>query len=157
MKEEIKSQDNLFNKRKFNGVEWLTDTSSLREDSINLLDRSTLFLLRERLELPCGSMVSIQHSEGHYCDVRSWFGNENDVMGLDYLEHYNKQITKKSPEDITVELGFPNFEDERLREYAEDPDNPMDTVYAYVPITLVEEIINDKLNDYYGEQNEVKS
>jgi hypothetical protein len=44
-----------------------------------------------------------------------------------------------------VELGFPSFvPDETIMDYAEEPDNPKETVYGYVPIELVEEMIASK-------------
>lgn len=42
-----------------------------------------------------------------------------------------------------VELGYPTEEDDRLDEYVEDPDRPLDTVYGYVPIELVAQILDD--------------
>ena len=57
--------------------------------------------------------LSVQASEYHYSEPR-----ENCV-------EYNK-----------VEIGFPNFKfsEDFIIKYAEDIDNPLDTVYAYVPI-----------------------
>ena len=40
------------------------------------------------------------------------------------------------------ELGFPSRADELISEYAEDKENPTDTVYLYVPRTVVEQLIN---------------
>lgn len=39
------------------------------------------------------------------------------------------------------EVGFPNQREELLMPYAEDPKTPTETVYGYVPVTLVEQII----------------
>ena len=36
-----------------------------------------------------------------------------------------------------VECGFPNAVPEFILEYADDIENPTDTVYAYVPVELV--------------------
>ena len=41
----------------------------------------------------------------------------------------------------SVELGFPSIEDELINEYAED-EPYTETVYGYVPIEIVEELIN---------------
>lgn len=41
----------------------------------------------------------------------------------------------------TCEVGFPNQREELLMPYAEDPETPTETVYGYVPVTLVEQII----------------
>lgn len=40
-----------------------------------------------------------------------------------------------------VEIGFPNKEEPLLAAYAEDPECPTKTVYPYVPVKLVLEVI----------------
>lgn len=40
------------------------------------------------------------------------------------------------------ELGFPNMEDDLIKSYAEDSDNLTETVYAYVQIGVVIQLIN---------------
>lgn len=65
-----------------------------------------------------GFRVSIQGNETGYCNPRNNTGP--------YTE---------------VELGFPNRVDNLIMGYAEDPDNPSDTVYAYVPSEVVLEMI----------------
>ena len=40
-----------------------------------------------------------------------------------------------------VELGYPSAMEGLLMDYAEDRDRPTDTVYAYVPVTLVNDVI----------------
>ena len=65
--------------------------------------------------------VSIQASSGHYSSPR-----------VDGLSCYYE-----------VELGFPNFKfsDDFISKYAEDVDEPKDTVYGYVPLhELAEEL-----------------
>lgn len=60
--------------------------------------------------------VSIQASEHAYCSPR-----------------------KNCSKYTHVELGFPNFKfsDNFISKYAEDKQNPLDTVYGYVPIEEV--------------------
>lgn len=41
----------------------------------------------------------------------------------------------------SVELGFPSDSDELILEFAEDPHAPCETVYAYVPIQIVNLLI----------------
>lgn len=41
----------------------------------------------------------------------------------------------------SVELGFPSVEDELINEYAEDGMDYTKTVYGYVPIEIVEKLI----------------
>ena len=50
-------------------------------------------------------------------------------------EYYNAEFYKK------VELGYPNLKDDLIIEYAETPDKPTETVYGFVPIELVEKLI----------------
>ena len=38
---------------------------------------------------------------------------------------------------LEVELGFPSAPDNLIHPYAEDGENPTDTVYAYVPVDTV--------------------
>ena len=66
-----------------------------------------------------GFSVSVQASETSYCNPR--------VNGADKYS--------------SVELGFPNMDDELISEYAEDPSHPCDTVYGYVPVGLVNLLI----------------
>lgn len=60
--------------------------------------------------------LSIQASDFHYCSPR-----EN----CDYYDE--------------VEIGFPNFNfsDDFISKYAEDKDDPQNTVYGYVPISEI--------------------
>lgn len=39
------------------------------------------------------------------------------------------------------EIGFPNREEELIKQYAEDPKNLTETVYGYVPVKLIDEVI----------------
>ena len=73
---------------------------------------------RPRLFCNDGFSISVQASSFHYCKPR-----------LDGIQDYE-----------SVELGFPNMEDELINEYAED-DNYTETVYGYVPIEVVERLI----------------
>lgn len=75
---------------------------------------------RPRLYCNDGYSISVQASAFHYCSPR-----------LNGLQDYK-----------SVELGYPSAEDELINEYAEDGDmNYTDTVYGYVPIEIVEKLI----------------
>ena len=83
----------------------------------------------DRLRRPCskivcadGFQVSVQASRTHYCEPRDDHGP--------YTE---------------VELGYPNMPVAAWLEYAEDPDRPTTTVYGYVPIEVVEVVL-----EYHG-------
>ena len=74
---------------------------------------------RPRLYCNDGYSVSVQASEFHYCSPR-----------LNGLQDYK-----------SVELGLPSMEDELINEYADSGDDYTDTVYGYVPIEIVEKLI----------------
>lgn len=74
---------------------------------------------RPRLYCNDGYSISVQDSEFHYCSPR-----------LNGLQDYK-----------SVELGYPSAEDELINEYAENALDYTDTVYGYVPIEVVEKLI----------------
>ena len=63
--------------------------------------------------------MSVQASRNHYCEPRT-----------DDATYYN-----------TVEVGFPSQASDLLMEYAGDRDHPTQTVYGYVPESVVLEVI----------------
>lgn len=73
---------------------------------------------RPRLLCNDGFSISVQASKFHYCRPR-----------LDGAQDYE-----------AVELGYPSDEDELINDYAED-DDYTNTVYGYVPIEVVEKLI----------------
>lgn len=75
--------------------------------------------IRPQVVCKDGFKISVQASKFHYCEPRV----NGDVI---YEE---------------VELGYPNMEDELIAEYAEDPDRLTKTVYAYVPVDIVNQLI----------------
>jgi hypothetical protein len=75
----------------------------------------------DRVECADGFSVSVQASQFHYCTPREDGGPWTHV-----------------------ELGFPSARPEpwrKWRKYAEDADRPTDTVYAYVPVQMVIDLI----------------
>ena len=75
--------------------------------------------VRPRIVCNDGFSVSVQASVHTYCTPR-----------IDGADEYT-----------SVELGFPSAEDKLIIEYAEDPDEPTETVYGYVPINIVVKLI----------------
>jgi hypothetical protein len=67
-----------------------------------------------------GLSLSVQASVTHYCYPRNGIGPWT-----------------------TVEIGFPSACVEELMEYADDPDYPTGTVYGWVPVEVVEAVINN--------------
>lgn len=84
-----------------------------------LYDGSEYELNRPRLVCADGFSVSVQASEYHYCWPR--------INGAEKYE--------------SVELGYPNLEDTLITDYAEDDDRLTDTVYGYVPVHIVCELV----------------
>lgn len=73
-----------------------------------------------RIHCPDGYNVSIQANYGAYCEPRI----------DDSPDGYAK-----------VELGYPSSIDEEFKPYAEDKDDWSNTVYAYVPVDIVNKVI----------------
>lgn len=44
---------------------------------------------------------------------------------------------------VAVEIGYPSERVEEFMEYAENPDDPTDTVYGQVPVAVVEAVVNN--------------
>lgn len=68
-----------------------------------------------------GLTLSVQASHLHYCSPRNDEGPYS-----------------------TVEIGFPSEKVEEFMEYAEDAENPTQTVYARVPVEVVLQVINSR-------------
>jgi hypothetical protein len=67
-----------------------------------------------------GFSMSVQADEYTYCSPRNSIGPWN-----------------------SVEIGFPSERVERFMKYAEDESNPTETVYGYVPLEVVAEVVKD--------------
>lgn len=66
-----------------------------------------------------GFSMSVQARSGSYCTPR-----------IDNAERYT-----------AVEVGYPSHAEPLLLEYADEPDRPTDTVYGYVPTSVVTLVI----------------
>lgn len=101
----------------------------------NHLISRTLVVLKD------GTCMSIQASRYHYCEPRDNNGPYTHV-----------------------EIGFPSRSMPELLEFAEDRDNPTDTVYSYVPVDVLNEVIKKAggrvnsrdLAKAYNERNDLK-
>lgn len=76
--------------------------------------------LRPRIICKDGFSMSVQASQYHYCEPRE------DLDEGDYTE---------------VEVGLISQEEELLEEYAEDHDDPITTLYCFVPLEVIDEVI----------------
>ena len=66
-----------------------------------------------------GFEMSVQAHDGAYCSPR-----------IDNAEKYT-----------SVEIGFPSAREPMLMDYAEEVNNPTETVYGYVPVQTVTNVI----------------
>lgn len=80
--------------------------------------RCSINFPRPRVQCADGYSVSVQAGWGIYSAPR------------EDADHYTK-----------VELGYPSHVDDELLPYAENPEDPTNTVYGYVPVELVDHVI----------------
>ena len=81
----------------------------------------------ERIKCVDGFSLSVQAHDGAYCVPRDGQAQSWEL----------------------VEVGFPSEKPEGIMQYCESPENPTETVYGYVPVELVEELI-----EHHGGQAE---
>lgn len=70
-----------------------------------------------------GFHMSVQHSSYHYCHPQ-----------FDFAE-------RKGLEFVSYEVGYPSEKVDILMPFAENPEQPTSTVYAYVPAQIVEQVV----------------
>lgn len=103
---------------KFDLNAYLLDPEKLKEDFKSPMARAGGF--RQVQEILCadGLRLSVQASFTHYCAPRDSVGPWTHV-----------------------EVGYPSQSVPELLEYADEPDYPTGTVYGYVPVAVIEEIV----------------
>lgn len=75
---------------------------------------------RDRIVCKDGFSMSVQAGSGLYCSPRECL---------------------EDGEYESVEIGFPSCEESLINTYAENPSDYTDTVYGYVPVEIVDEVI----------------
>lgn len=107
----------------------INKTKNYETDVINMFLRKTkaytpsgLIANRPAFVFGDGTVLSIQASEDRYCRPRA-----------DEATFYS-----------AVECGYPTREIEELKKYAEDPDYLTETVYPYVPVEILNELVKEK-------------
>lgn len=66
-----------------------------------------------------GFEMSVQAHDGAYCTPR-----------IDNAKKYT-----------SVEIGFPNKKEPMIMQYCDEPGKPLDTVYGYVPVQVVTNVL----------------
>ncbi len=92
---------------------------SQRQDNGRGLTDNSEYPLAKRITCKDGFSLSVQATQGSYCSPRNNIGPWYEV-----------------------EVGFPSAEPELILSYAEDQDRPTETVYPYVEIELVDQLID---------------
>lgn len=77
-----------------------------------------------------GTSLSIQYHSGAYITGRPNQTKQPSVIKTDDI--------------VDVEIGYPSRVIKEIIGYAEDPESPLDTVYPYVPVWLVDRIISQR-------------
>lgn len=80
---------------------------------------TTIDMPKKRILCADGFSMSVQASDFHYCHPR--------VSGLGFYSEY--------------EVGFPSAEEPLLTPYAEEPSALTATVYSYVPVRVIVDVI----------------
>lgn len=87
----------------------------------------------------------ISATEGYFGLVKRLYCNDGFNMSVQAC-CYNYCSPRVDPDQTdgywNVEVGFPSEKEDLLMEFAESPDNPTETVYGYVPIDVVIQVIN---------------
>lgn len=83
---------------------------------------------RTRIILADGHGASVQASETHYCRPRQ-------TISIGELKHLNVPYYE-------YEIGFPSFKADEWMVCAETPEEPTGTVYGYVPVDVVQAVID---------------
>jgi hypothetical protein len=81
--------------------------------------KTDTFYRRPRIYCNDGFNFSVQGGDGKYSTPRR---NEKEFMAM--------------------EIGFPSNREESILEFAEDRDNPTETVYGYVDNKLIQQVID---------------
>ena len=81
--------------------------------------QTEMYYVRPRIFCNDGFVFSVQGGENHYSTPRN---NDKEFMAM--------------------EIGFPSEVEELILEFAEDRDNPTDTVYGWVDNKIIQEVID---------------
>ena len=103
-------------------------SSTLRVSNLLPFDEDTTFRMFEGFKLKDDLWLSVQASYGHYCSPRKTLLNLEDYRSMEFA------LMDKEGNFTSVSEILPDFPKlEEIEEYR-------DTVYAYVPVNLINEL-----------------
>lgn len=91
-------------------------------DWVNTFFKYNRTIESRKMTLNDGTTMSVQASHFHYCSPR-----------IDDAETYE-----------SVEVGFPSCVIMEIMEYAESDDRPTETVYGWVPVKILNQVIESR-------------
>lgn len=106
-------------------------------ESVEVENRPAYSNIKEFLKETCVIEYGIQRTRPR---IRCRDGFEMSVQAGAML-YSAPRLNLINGEYIACEIGFPNRAEELIEQYAENPRNLTSTVYAYVPVELIDEII----------------
>lgn len=92
-----------------------------QESYYSKYDEDHAYRMAQHLTLKDGTKLSIQASHAHCCTPRK------TIRDYKAYTHF--------------EIGFPSVKIQSLMEFAEDQEKPTDTVYGYVPKSIIDKIV----------------
>lgn len=105
-------------------VSWWRKVSAEEFYSLGETEQENAFVLMKRIICDDWFSMSVQANYWAYCwPIRTTIRNK-------YMSFYD-----------TYEVGYPSESEDLLLEYAENSDNPTETVYPYVPKEVIEAVI----------------
>lgn len=102
-------------------------------------------LVRPRVICNDGFSISVQANECAYCLPRISQGLLDEKLYFKGTFNFDRDVASGFIDEfipyVEVELGYPSEVEEDLLPYAEDESDPTNTVYGYVPIEIVDSMI----------------
>ncbi len=102
-------------------------------------------LVRPRVVCNDGFTISVQANECAYCTPRISQGLADGKLYFKGTFNFDRDVAYGFIDEfipyVEVELGYPSEVEEDLLPYAEDESDPTNTVYGYVPVEIVDSMI----------------
>lgn len=119
--------------------------------NVTIIKQPGIFIVIQKVRphITCadGFTVSIQASETHYCEPRITQYYDGKHWQKEILDRWGMRGSGEfeSEDSFTpyesVEIGYPSVVEPDILDYAEDGDDPTNTVYACVPVEIVDKVL----------------